>query len=107
MNKAKAITNSITQNRDIQHTLFRVLIGVLMVLFIVYIYLIGSITFNVLARKSLESTVRVMGSNISKLELTYLSNANKIDKNFAKSLGFVDINKNIFATRGASRVAHR
>jgi glycerol-3-phosphate acyltransferase PlsY len=74
---------------------------------IVYIYLIGSITFNVLARKSLEAQVRTLGSDVSELELSYLNSTNKIDKSYATSLGFVDVKDNIFASRNTSRVAIR
>jgi ribulose kinase len=106
-NKAKAITTSIAYDHSTQHTLFRVFVGALIMLSIVYIYLIGSITFSVLARKSLETTVRNLGSQISELELTYLASANKIDKNYALSKGFVDSHQNIFATRATTRVAVR
>ena len=107
MSKAKAITVNLIQNKYKISTIFRVLIGLLLALCLVYVYLIGSITFNVLARKSLESTARVLGSNISELELKYLAEANKIDKNYAKSLGFIDIKNNIYVTRLNDRVAIR
>jgi hypothetical protein len=107
MSKAKAITTDIIENSHTQRTLFRVLVGSLILLSIVYVYLIGAITFNVLARKSLESSTRTLGSHISELELTYLAAANKIDKNFAIAQGFVDVKNNIFATRTTDRVALR
>jgi len=107
MSKVKEITANIAENSYIQRVILRVLVGSLIILSIIYAYLIGSITFNVLARKTLEGTVRTLSSNISNLELTYLGNANKIDKDFALSKGFVEINNNIFATRGSARVAIR
>lgn len=107
MNKAKTMTMEIVQNRDIQRVLLRVFISALVVLSITYVYLIGSITFNVLARKSLETEVRKLGSHVSELELSYLNSANKIDKNFATSLGFVEAKNSIFTTRASTRVAVR
>ena len=107
MSRTKAITNDIVGNKNTQKILFRILLGSLLSLFIVYIYIIGSITFNVIARKSLENTSRMLGSNISQLELTYLSNMNEVNKNRATSLGFVDTNSNIFATRSITHVAIR
>jgi hypothetical protein len=107
MSKAKAITNDIVGNSDTQRSLFRILITGIIVLSVVYVYLIGTITFNVLARKSLESQARTLGSHISELELTYLNTTNKIDKSYAMSKGFIDMNKNIFATRDDARVALR
>lgn len=107
MSKVKEITANIAENSYIQRVILRVLVGSLIILSIIYAYLIGSITFNVLARKTLEGTVRTLSSNISNLELTYLGNANKINKDFALSKGFVEINNNIFATRDSARVAIR
>ena len=106
-NKAKAITTNIAYNRDTQHTLLKAFVGLLIALSVVYVYLIGSITFNVLARKSLEATSRTTGSRVSELELQYLASTNNIDKAYALSKGFVDTNQNIFATRTAPRVALR
>ncbi|MCE9517638.1 hypothetical protein K8Q96_01390 [Candidatus Nomurabacteria bacterium] len=107
MSNAKIITKSIVENSQTQLTIFRALIASLVLLSIVYIYLIGSITFNVLARKSLNATVHVLGTHVSELELTYLNATSGINKDYAYSLGFVDIQKNIFATREAPRVAVR
>jgi hypothetical protein len=107
MSKAKAITNDIVGNSDTQRMLFRIFISGIILLSIVYVYLIGSITFNVLARKSLEANARTLGSHISELELTYLNTTNKIDKSYALSKGFVDMHQNIFATRDEARVALR
>jgi len=107
MTKTKEITNEIMCNTNKQKVLFRFLVSSLMVLFIVYIYIIGSITFGVIARKSLENTARVLASNISQLELNYLNKMNNVSKEHALSLGFVDINSNIFATRSGTYVAVR
>jgi hypothetical protein len=107
MSKVKTMTIDIMENNYLRKTLFKVLFSALIILGIMYIYFIGSITFNVLARKSLETTVRTLGSNISNLELTYLNNLNEIDKDYAETKGFVDANDNIFATRSISHVAIR
>lgn len=107
MSKAKAITNEIIENNYTQIFLFRILIITLFVLFISYIYLIGSITFNVLERKSLEGDIRTLGNNISELEIVYLNNTNEINKNYAISKGFVEARQSIFATRDSERVAIR
>ena len=107
MIRAKKITNDIAQNMNTQKILFRILISGSVVLFAVYIYLIGSITFNVVARKSLENTKTELTSHVNQLELTYLSNVNKIDKEYAISLGFVDVHQNIFASRNINNVAIR
>lgn len=107
MTTAKAITIDIAKNRSTQRTLFRVLVSALIVLSCVYVYLIGSITFNVLASKSLETSVSTLTHEVNQFELQYLNDYNKIDKNFALSKGFVDVNNNLFATRSTPRVAMR
>jgi hypothetical protein len=107
MSTAKTITTNIVENSRTQRTIFRALIAVLIVLSLAYVYLIGSITFNVLARKSLDTRVRSLGSHVSELELSYLNQTNGIDKNYALSQGFVDVQQNIFATREGTRVAMR
>ena len=90
MSKTKAIANDIAKNTTTQRTILRILVGSLLSLFVVYIYMIGSITFNVVARKSLDVTARNLGSSISNLELTYLSDMG-----------------HIFATRTITHVAIR
>lgn len=107
MSKTKAIANDIVVNTKTQRVLFNILLGSLLSFFIIYVYIIGSITFNVIARKSLENTEKTLGSNISNLELTYLSNMNEVNKTRAESLGFIDTKSNIFATRSITHVAIR
>ena len=107
MTRAKAITNDISQNINTQKLLFRILITSLAILLAIYIYLIGSITFNVIARKSLETTVVSLTSHVNQLDITYLNNINGIDKTYALSKGFVDVHQNIFATRDTNYVAIR
>jgi hypothetical protein len=107
MTKAKEITNDIAQNINTQRILFRILVTGSVMLFAVYVYLIGSITFNVIARKSLENTVSSLTTQVNQLELTYLNSVNAINKDYAVSMGFVNVNQNIFASRDANRVAIR
>ncbi len=107
MTKARAITNDIAQNINTQKALLRMLIVGSIILFTVYVYLIGSITFNVIARKTLENTAVELASRVNQLDLTYLNSVNKMDKEYALSMGFVDMNQNIFASRSINHVAIR
>jgi hypothetical protein len=107
MTKAKAITNDIVENINTQKILFRILIASSILLFGVYIYLVGSIIFNVIARKSLDKTVIVLKSEVNQLELSYLKTVSSIDKEYAKTQGFVDTQQNIFASRNINHVAVR
>lgn len=107
MSNTKAITNEIAQNIDTQKVLLRILLVGSVMLFAVYIYLIGSITFNVIARKSLENTAATLTNRVNQLDLSYLDSINKIDKEYAMSQGFVDVHQNIFASRSINHVAIR
>jgi len=107
MSKTKAIANDIRWNIKTQKVIFSVILGSLLTLFVVYVCIIGSITFNVIARKSLEKTVLALGNNISQLELTYLSSMNDVNKTRAMALGFTDTKTNIFASRSITHVAIR
>lgn len=107
MTQIQTLKNNIVTNQGTQRLLFKVFMSSFVCLSVVYAYLIVSITFNVLARKSLEVASSNINSRISELELTYLDNVNKIDKNYALTLGFVEVHNNLFATRTPSRVAMR
>lgn len=107
MTKAKEITNNIKENISTQKILFRALISGSILLFSVYIYLIGSITFNVIARKSLENSVAALSSSVNQLDLTYMNNMNQINKDYALANGFVEVHQNIFASRDINHVAIR
>jgi hypothetical protein len=74
---------------------------------VIYIYLIGSITFNIVARKSLENTIATMTSQVNKLDLTYLNKVNEIDKDYALTNGFVEVRQNLFVSRDVNHVAIR
>ena len=107
MTKAKAITNNITQNINIQKKILRILIIIGIILSVLYAYMIGSMTFNITARRSFENTLTELNTSVNKLELTYLNDVNKIDKDYALSVGFVDVHQNIFASRSINHVAIR
>ncbi len=105
MSKAKAITNNIKGDSYTQIILLKGLILSLVIFGLIYIYLISSITFNVLARKSLETSISSLSTDISQLELKYLNNTNMIDQNYATSNGYVEIKHNIFTSRSITHVA--
>lgn len=107
MSKTKAIANDIAVNINTQRIIFKFLAVSFIILSIAYVYMIGSITFNIVARKSLENTERTLGSNISQLELEYLGDLDSINKTRALSLGFQDAKSSIFATRAINHVAIR
>jgi hypothetical protein len=107
MSNVKNITHNIIEDSSIQRTLFRSLMIALSLLSLTYLYLISSITFNVLARKTLDTTTRNLETSINAKEIAYMNDLNKIDKSYALSKGFVDVPQTIFAVRSVDRVAIR
>jgi hypothetical protein len=107
MKKAKIITNEISQNLNMQKNIFKLLLFALISLFVVYIYLVGSITFNIVARRTFENVVISLNSELNQLESEYLTNISKIDRQYAYTKGFVDMGQNIFVTRNINQVAVR
>lgn len=107
MTKAIAITKDIQNNISTQKILLRILLFLVVLLSISYIYLIGNITFNVVARKSLEASLANLSSEVNKLDLVYLNKVNGIDKNYAIGNGFVENRHNIFVSRDINHVAIR
>lgn len=100
-------TKQNTEYTNTRKTIFRILLSCLILLSILYVYFIGSITFNILARRSLETSRKEIGNNVSQTELEYLALANSINAQFGKDIGFVDAKDTIFAQREDNRVALR
>ncbi len=107
MTKAIAITKDIQNSISTQKILLRVLLSLVILLSACYVYLIGNITFNVIARKSLEASVANLSSDVNKLDLVYLNKVNEIDKEYATANGFVENRHNIFVSRDINHVAIR
>ncbi len=107
MSNARTITNEMVPNSNIRKIILKFIISTLILIFLAYLYLISSITFNVVARKSLDSTAHDLSSKVGTLEVSYLTLSNTIDQSKALSLGFVDSHNNIIVTREDNRVAVR
>lgn len=107
MTKAIAITRDIKSNINTQKVLLRILLSLAIVLSACYMYLIGNITFNVVARKSLEASVVGLSTEVNRLDLVYLEKVNEIDKEYAVANGFVENRHNIFVSRDINHVAVR
>jgi hypothetical protein len=94
----KALTQHIVEDQGTRRQIFRVLISMLCVLSLAYVYFIGSITFNILARRTMESTMRENASRVNSLEVEYISLSNSIDVSSGLARGFVET-RPTFATR--------
>lgn len=63
-----------------------------------YIIILGTIVFNITERKTAESKIRTLSSEVSDLELGYLAKSNSIDLSLSYSMGFQEVSPK-FATR--------
>lgn len=98
MHKLKINTN-IVNNDNLERKLFYALASVLFILFVSYVYFLGSITFNIVERNSLNADIRNLSSTIGDLEQEYLSLSNNIDLHLADSLGFKETKNSRFVSR--------
>lgn len=79
---------NIVNNSDLNRRLSRFLLGSLGLLALVYVFLLASMVYNIVGRRSLEAEARTLSSDVGDMELTYLSLSNKIDLPLSYSLGF-------------------
>ncbi len=83
---------------NIEKIMLRAVLFAFGLLAIWYTLLIGNIVFNIAERKTIETKVRALTSEVGDLELEYLAISNGIDLNFSYAMGFKEINAK-FATR--------
>ncbi|MBP6857605.1 MAG: hypothetical protein KBC11_00190 [Candidatus Pacebacteria bacterium] len=69
------------------------------ILFALYMYVVGSITFSVVERKGLEETNRNLLSDIGMQELRYLAQEKRLTKEVAYSTGLIDAKSLVFTTK--------
>jgi hypothetical protein len=107
MTKVKTATLNILINPYLRKTILNWFLVCLSILVMIYFYFISSIVFNVVSTSSLINKNKSLNTQISEFEIIYLTNLDKIDKNYAKSLGFVESSNNLFVTRYISQIALR
>ncbi len=107
MTKAIAITKDSRQNQRLRKTVFRLLLVTLAIFSVSYFYLIGSITCNIVERRSFENKITSLNSQVNELDLIYLHMIKNLDKEYAMSNGFTDNDQNLFVSRDINHVAVR
>ncbi len=93
------INTNIVNNDNFERKLFFALASILLILFASYVYFLGSITFNIVERNSLNVEIRNLSSAIGDMETKYLSLSNKVDLSLAGSLGFKEAKNTQFVSR--------
>lgn len=91
---------SIVNNNNIEKRILHTLILCLGLLALLYVLLLGSMVFNIVGRKALETNTRTLSNEVGDLELNYLSLSNKVDLAFSYSMGFKETHIT-YATRKA------
>jgi len=76
-------------------------ICILTVLLSMYMYFMGKIVFDVIARKQAESEIKLAQSSVGKLQVAYLGELNSVDIASAAQSGLSESKDTIYATRVA------
>ena len=77
---------------------FRAMLSTFALLAVLYFLILGNMVFNIVQRKNLEKNELMLSSQVSNLELSYLSVSNSVDVALSSSMGFKAIPVN-YATR--------
>ena len=89
---------TIVNTANLGHRVLRLLLVATAVLAISYLFILGTMVYNILERKGLEARARVLSSEVAALELSYLTLVSKIDLPYSYSLGFREV-KGAYASR--------
>jgi hypothetical protein len=80
-------------------------LGVLALCMSMYVYFVGRIVFDVVARRSAESTIRAHESTVSGLATEYLGKMRTLDLAEAQTLGLSESKHTLYASRKADAAA--
>lgn len=81
--------NHILQNINPYKKIFKILMFYTIFLTGTYLFFVGGIVFNIIAKKETQSEIRTLTSNISELESKYLAMTNSVNIKEAIAKGFV------------------
>jgi hypothetical protein len=85
-------------NNNAENLMLRAVLGAFGFLAIWYILILGNIVFNIIERRTTETAVRTISSEVNNLELDYLALSKNIDFELSQKLGFKEV-KAQFTTR--------
>jgi len=98
----REFTQNIANDGALRRRIFRILLSSIGVLSLCYIYLIGTITFNVVARRALEAKVNEINSKVGYLELESINLSNSIDIAYGNEHGFTEAKGTLFVNKDQS-----
>jgi ABC-type lipoprotein release transport system permease subunit len=83
-------------------TLFFILAGILVSVFVFYVYLVNKTVMNIVAREKTERTIATLSGAIGELELKYIHLRNSVTLDLAHAKGFKDVTSITFIPKNAS-----
>lgn len=95
-----SVSNISLINNNIEKLTLNFILGSFGVLALIYVFILGNMVSDIVARRSFEADARSLSNEVRDLELSYLSMSNKVDLTFSYSMGFKET-KAVFATRKA------
>jgi len=100
--KLKSYANNVNiiDSGNLQKRILHIMLLTLGTFALLYVFILGSMVFNIVERKSLETHAYALSNDVGNLELEYMSISKKVDLNLAYSLGFKET-KTQYATRKA------
>jgi len=98
--KIKSYTSNvnIVNNNNLERRILGILLYSIGTLALCYVFILGNMIFNVVARQGLALQERTLSNEVGDLELSYLSASSKIDLALSSSMGFKEA-KTTFAVR--------
>ena len=90
------LKTGIVNNNDLQQRMFRALVYSVGFLMLCYVFLLGHMVYNIVARKNLETHARTLTTEVSTLELRYLALSSNVNLTLAHSLGFNESTQKAF-----------
>lgn len=98
--KIKSYVGNVTivDHHDLKRKTLNFMLFSFGILALSYVYIIGSMVFDIVERKTLEAEARNLSNEVRELEIVYLNESNKIDITFAEAKGFREVSTN-FVTR--------
>ena len=85
-------------NIEVERMILRSMLSLMGGLALLYVFILGTMVFNIVQRKALEKQALTLASEVSSLELSYLSVSGNIDVALSSSMGFKEIQPT-FVTR--------
>ncbi len=95
-------TNTHTQGTTLNQKIFRFVVILFAVLSVLYAYVIGNITFNVVARNSFSQEKSTITSRIGELEVEYLTLSAGITMDVARASGFEEASQIYYVKNNGS-----